>query len=325
MIFVRILFCICIGFAGNAGAVSPKEPGYPKILKTEGKVTATSEGKTIPAKVGERIRGSLTVQTSDKSRFRLQIDEHRKIFLGPQTEIQIPGISWESGQLSEIKLIYGELRLISTAPPQVQPFPVRVTSVLFQHDWGPGDIVYRLEPPLAKATVFVMEGESVFYPLNNPEDTVNLKKSEKVTFQGRLEDSEIAYDILLQGRKIPKGVMGKAEPITAEELKIWDLGEEHRAEEALKKSKLKKKEDENKLGPGQICLHPKAKFNECAWVCVNNPKKEKKKCLLGQVGVFCERRRCLANGEWGDRQRLSADVGSLRCTHLEATVDACDY
>jgi hypothetical protein len=75
---------------------------------------------------------------------------------------------------------------------------------------------------------------------------------------------------------------------------------------------------------GYICAAPSGKFNQCAWICQNNPKKEKKRCLAAQAGVSCVRQRCNANGVWAEVTTLDAEKASTTC-EAKPVVAACDY
>jgi hypothetical protein len=74
--------------------------------------------------------------------------------------------------------------------------------------------------------------------------------------------------------------------------------------------------------PDPICQTPSAKFNECAWSCVNNPKKASS-CRIDLPQVSCVRKRCDANGVWSDDQRLPAS-SSDKCD-TKPVVAPCDY
>ncbi len=71
-----------------------------------------------------------------------------------------------------------------------------------------------------------------------------------------------------------------------------------------------------------ICTSPQGRLNDCAWVCLNNPKKAKT-CQTHTGKASCVRLRCNANGEWAEETRLPASV-SHKCG-LDPQVATCDY
>lgn len=342
-----IVLClqVSVAFAAN----------YPSVILSHGLVEITnSDGLPPSLSPGTRLRGALDIKTGAAGSLRIQIDDERALFIEPQTNIRIPGITWESGELAEIQLIEGRIRLRGTKPGK---FAIRVSSLLFDQPWPVGDILYEMDPEHSLARVYALEGHVKFSALN-AETSVEVSPGKKVTFQGQLEDGEIAYDVLLQGRKVPRGLLSAVTGIAPDELKLWDLTEELKKKKQITAVVEKKKQEEDKLGPGQICRKPKAKFNECAWVCLNNRPGEHKRCAIqgntaqgssaqgnstqaskshggksgggklgatkSSKGVKCERLRCLAQGEWGDSKVLTDDEALLRC-QAEPVVGACDY
>lgn len=71
-----------------------------------------------------------------------------------------------------------------------------------------------------------------------------------------------------------------------------------------------------------ICSSPSAKFNDCSWICKNNPKGAKS-CRIDLKEVQCVRKRCDANGAWTDDMRLPASHAE-KC-ESEPVVAPCDY
>lgn len=72
-----------------------------------------------------------------------------------------------------------------------------------------------------------------------------------------------------------------------------------------------------------ICSSPQGKWNECLWTCENNPKGADR-CRTDLPQVSCVRRRCNANGKWGDAQRLPASFYE-ECKPNQSVLKPCDY
>lgn len=73
----------------------------------------------------------------------------------------------------------------------------------------------------------------------------------------------------------------------------------------------------------EICDKPKGFFNDCAWTCLNNPKKSKH-CRVDIPGVKCVRTRCNANGQWAEATEMSA-TRAFQCSGQGINVQRCDY
>jgi hypothetical protein len=173
------------------------------------------------------------------------------------------------------------------------------------------------------AGVQVIEGEFVFSVING-EESREIKSGEQVGFEGILEFEEIAFDTLLKGKKIPKGKMLPAQKINKVELENYKRQSVATLKIKSNDVDQKKKSALEKLIKNSICRSPYARFNECSWVCQNNPKNEPTVCRVDLPGVNCIRQRCNANGEWGDEIKINSLKSSIRC---KATpfVSACDY
>ncbi|HRO68238.1 MAG TPA: hypothetical protein PL182_11785, partial [Pseudobdellovibrionaceae bacterium] len=174
----------------------------------------------------------------------------------------------------------------------------------------------------AEAGVKVIKGEISFKALN-AENAVSVGKGRKVRFQGVMEEGEIAYDILLHGKKIPRGVLGKVEEMTASEKEPFKAADQKIRERRAQAEKAEKERQAREKRSGVICKAPSGRFNECAWVCENNPKGSKH-CQTDREKVTCYRVRCNANGVWADRLNLPADEGRRRC-QAATLVEKCDY
>jgi hypothetical protein len=140
-----------------------------------------------------------------------------------------------------------------------------------------------------------------------------------------LENDEIVYDVLLKGKKIPRGKLGLVENFTSEEKKLYSETQLKKEEiQRLKKSQAEKKSQAPPRGKNDICEQPNGKLNQCAWICENNPKKEKKVCRLENPEVHCLRKRCNANGEWAEETEISKEKAASVCG-VQPTVKDCDY
>jgi hypothetical protein len=180
-----------------------------------------------------------------------------------------------------------------------------------------------MDPQKAYAEVRMFKGHMEFSCLNGDE-SVKVRAGQKAGFQGVLEEGQVAYDILLKGRKIPRGKLTGVSALTKEESAPFVEAEMKRKKAEALKAQQEQAEIEQKKQAGQICEGPLGKFNQCAWVCEGNPKKEKKSCVISDPQVQCVRRRCNANGEWAEDTVLDAEKAQVLCK-AQPVVAPCDY
>jgi hypothetical protein len=253
---------------------------------------------------------------------KVQLDEKRHFQVLGTSEVSLPVIGLEKGEAPILILKSGSIRW--QQPGEGKPaYNIAVRSDLFEFLAPAGDFIFTMEPSRAFAGVKVISGEMRFSALNG-EESVQVKTGQQAGFQGVIEGKDIAYDVLLQGRKIPRGKLSAALPLDDKDL--TQFAEEAKIRERADKAKMvqEKKKQEAIRMEGKICNNPPARFNECAWVCMGNPKKEKKKCLATQAGVSCVRSRCNANGDWADQMPLDAEKASTFCS-AKPLVAPCDY
>jgi hypothetical protein len=305
-----------------AGVAAEASPKYPQVLEVRGKVKWTNkDGQVAAPKAKQVLVEKAVLETDAKAEIWLAIDAHRKLRLYPQSRLEIPAISWETGEAPVLILKSGSFRWQQEAKGT---YNIALHSDLFEFLSPQGDFVFRFDPATALADVKVLEGQMEFSAMN-AEDVALVTAGQKVSFQGVREGDEIVYDVLLKGKKIPRGKLGLVQTQSAAEQKEFSVVQEKAASSARQKKVLAaKKASEKSKDPAAICLAPAARLNQCAWVCDKNPPKEKKVCHLENPEVRCLRRRCNANGEWGEETEVPKDKAAGFCG-AEAAVRECDY
>ena len=286
--------------------------GHPKIVHLQeradvSKISEPSKNKTI--------RGQVTLRTDDKSEMTIHVDPAIRLKIYPDSEVFFPNIIWESGKAESFTLKKGQIRWEAEASS-----PIKLESDLFEASLPAGVFLISYNPKTPQIQVLCFKGEFNFQEKDG-ESSLQLKAGKKAHFLGKIEDGEIAYDILLHGRKIPKGQKSQIEDISPEEIKKYSREEELKLE---KKQKAKAAEAAKKsLRKDEICKSPGGIFNECAWICEANPK-EQKKCRLDLPKVKCIRKRCNANGIWSEPLELDKPTAEKIC-QATPVVQACDY
>lgn len=314
-IFLLISFATLL-----AGAALPK---YPMISEWSGQAWVTSkDGKRTQIKAKQTIRDKALFETSLSGYVKVQLDEIRTFTVLSGSEVSIPVISLERGEAPILILKSGSFRWQQSDKTKAS-YNVALRSDLFEFLAPAGDYIFTMEPSRAFAGVKVISGSMEFSALNG-EESAQVQAGQQVGFQGVLEGKEIAYDVLLQGKKIPRGKLTPVIPLEKKEAS--QFADEEKAHQKKEKARAaaEQKRLESIRKEGRICVDPPAKFNECAWICVGNPKNEKKHCLTQKEGVSCVRRRCNANGDWADETVLDAEKGGSICTP-KAVVAPCDY
>lgn len=292
---------------------------FPKVISTVGTPMFTDrEGKTLIPKADLVLREKAKFVTDSRSQVRIALDEKRILIVLENTEMVIPSISLESGEAPIIILQRGQIRWRQT---DRATYNVSLNSPLTQFLAPLGDYVLGFFPDKALAELLVIRGSMEFSAMNG-EDVRLVKDGQKVSFEGVLEGNEVAYDVLLQGKKIPRGKLSQVSNLSSDEQKVFSEDSEKKiVQQEMTRRKIEAKKHQAK--PGQICEAPFAKLNECVWRCLQNPKKEKQICRIVQ-GAKCMRSRCNANGQWVDETQLSSTAGEAKCL-AKPVVAPCDY
>ncbi|WP_413561395.1 hypothetical protein [Bdellovibrio sp. HCB209] len=298
-------------------------PKYPLIEEVQGKVFLTGkDGKKISLTTKTPLQEKALFETSDDASVRIALDGVRRFTVLPGSSVLLPTISWEGGEAPILMLRSGSLRWQQKADEKPN-YNTALRTDLYEFLPPAGDFVFNMNPPKAYGEVKVLQGSIEFSALNG-ETSAQAKTGEQVGFQGLIEGGEIAYDVLLKGKKIPRGNLTPVTKISDKELAGFNGAEAKRKQQEAQRVKKQQQAVQAQKKSGAICANPSARFNECVWTCVGNPKSEKKQCLLSSRGVSCQRQRCNANGEWAESTLLNAQNASINCK-AQPVVATCDY
>lgn len=306
---------------------------FPQIENFHGQVLI--EAPDIPhfrLKTDQVLKGKIRILTGSESQISVRMPEGSRFILGPNTEVLLPGVSTESGQVSSLEIVQGQLRL------RGGPLDIPIKSSLFGLSWSKGDYVLIYDSKNARTEILALEGQVEFEALGRPDTRILLNPQEKTFFQGEIENGEVAHDILLAGKRVARGLRGPRTALSDEDKEKWSAAEEKRQEELRKKARRKQEEEHKKKLEKWICKEPRGEFNQCSWTCEgkNSPQAQKTRrlsrpqgdsyspCPTEISGVFCIRQRCLATGEWGDALRLDPKEGRSKCRE-KSVVQTCDY
>jgi hypothetical protein len=251
------------------------------------------------------------IVTAAGSEVRLDLDPYSSVIIYENSELEIPVITWGEGEAPTLNLEKGRV-FVSCEKDCTRVVKTPLSQNVFTN--GVYILEYNRNSPYVE--LIALHGGQDFRGLEN-EESVHLDAGQKVTFQGLKENEEVAYDILLKGRKVARGKLQPVITLKPEEVVALEAQNKKLLRAVLETQK--KKTIPRK--PGQICDAPFGELNQCSWVC-EGLKKNMKTCNLEKSGVSCIRRRCNANGVWDDPTPLTKL--NSRCER-QPVVGACDY
>lgn len=293
---------------------------FPKVEHVEGKAfllvdNVRVEGRQATADLVERrisnnqiLKDKARIKTSKESSVRIKLSKDKTLIISELSEIEIPAILWLEGKIEKLILHDGQVRIICQSNCQFD-----FESKLFYKPVPAGDYIFSYEATKPSIEVKVIEGEIDFRGYET-ESEIRLMAGQIGKFEGVFEDGEVAYDVLLKGRKVAKGRLFPVEQMKP------GFAEELRKKETELQEKSKKKKAVVARKENQICEKPFAELNQCVYRCLKN-KKGAKDCQLTQ-GAECVRYRCDANGHWTDETRLSQAESLCKA---KDTLKSCDY
>jgi hypothetical protein len=167
----------------------------------------------------------------------------------------------------------------------------------------------------AKFEAVIFKGEGTIQPVGR-DDSLVIKEHSRGIFAGVMDPDGPAFDIFMKGHKSARGEFAEVEKLNPMDFDLLQS-------KTQLANYVPPKNFSNKPKPGEICKRPFAKFNYCLWSCINNPKNEKK-CRVDLANVYCERKRCNANGKWSEESRLPASAKNI-CESSLPKMEKCDY
>ena len=221
-------------------------------------------------------------------------------------------------QAYKINMNFGQVlikRLDQGAKSITVPKDLRIESDFFQWDLidkkrSSLELMISLNPSVPQVR-FCNARPEYTVKLYDHEKEAKLKAFEEITFVGVLEKERVAYDLLLQGKKIPKGSWDKAKACSFSELTEKETAfrlqqEQRRREESASADNRRKLKMENDAR--FLCHKPYGQFNDCWW------KTESQ---------ICVRYRCNADGKWSARTEMTRN--QFEMCDSKQPVSKCNY
>ena len=279
-------------------------------------VVQLTDGLKITPTKGKQIEQTFTVKTSTHEQIKIELGKDFYVIVFPESSMKVEGYYITKVDYKVKSVIFNSGRFYLKNGSNV---PDDLT-VNYQSDFfiwkntektNQREFFVEINPAIAQAR-FCAGTQGLSASIFDHESVKNLKYQEGASFHGVLDkDGELEFDLLLEGRKVPKGEW--KESFTCDFKQIL---KEMNDLEASEVAKIKKNEQQKKAADKKrkieydksLCHEPNGQFNECLW------KWEEKLCV---------RYRCDGQGQWKDRQQLPKK-NNYHC-ETKPKVSACDY
>lgn len=282
---------------------------YPLISLVQGKTTIKDTGEKFrPLKRLYTLKDKAFLQTDNKGKIRIELSAKSFLIIEPNTVLEIPFIS--DNKFSELHLTHGSFRYVCSGENLCA---MRIRTDVFDESLGSGDFIIKYDSEIPKMLAYTLKGEMQFRGLEQEKKLI-LTSGDYGIFIGQKINNQIGFDILLHGQKVAKGQCSDNLKISDTDKKNWSKSKD------LIQPPLYPIEEIPHKKPNDICENPYAELNQCAWVCEKLPK-GLKKCIVNET-TKCVRKRCFADGQWGD-EKILLDSQNI-CT-AKPLVRPCDY
>lgn len=302
------LFLILLSWQGEAEPkslkVSFKKSYGPVVFQNNSKVKLILKKKQL-------VQDDLHFEVGENGQAQFMDPEGNLIVLLSNSSGAIQLFS-DQGMV-QLAVTQGNVRVISTGEKPWATMKTLVSSTVVADQ----DVGLKFDRAAARVELLSFRGK-IDFRANQSDESRLIGDQQKAFFQGVIEEGSLAYDLLLHGKKVPKGILSELMTLSAEDQKIFKI----ESPEKERLAELKAAQKAMKVAKG-ICQNPVGDLNQCAWKCLGI-KKGMKNCPTKKTGFSCERSRCNANGEWSDHLILSPEAGRVKC-QAKPVVTVCDY
>lgn len=286
---------------------------FPEILSWKNYPTVVFENKkNAVLQKNTFLKLPFAVVTSKNDQFEFKANSFDKILVYPDSKMQILEFANDGEFVPELYFVSGKIRFNSgfRSVNKADNSMVLKTPFFDLKLESPADFLVELDMINATVEVKMIKGR---VPLEffSYEKKLVLEAGQSVKFQGELssDKSGVAYDYLLNKRKVPKGklldVQSFDQSLFIQQENEANLKEVQAKKEAEKKA-IEKKRRLKALEDSYLCKKPFAQKDQCAWHLEN---------------AKCYRMRCNVSGQWGDR--IERPLGK-NCKSAYF-VSECDY
>ncbi len=284
---------------------------YPRLIEWRKNPLIIFENKkNAELEKNELLKSPFFILSKDDDRLQLEVNKNSFLHIFEKSKVQFLEVFEDPLKSHDIFIIDGQFRFKNDQQKSEQLLQ-QIKTAFFDLKQPPdSDLIVEVDLKKPSVEIRMIKGQwnLEFFSY---EKKLTLHAGEKVRFEGVLTDdkTELKYDFLLDGKKVPKGRLLEVEKFNidsfmAEEKAIErkNLEIKNKAEKKIKDALRKKKEYEDSF----LCKGPFGQLNQCAW------KIEAQKCF---------RQRCNVSGQWGDKTERPLN---RLCTQ-DFLIDRCDY
>jgi hypothetical protein len=262
------------------------------------------------------------IQTTDQQFVRVVLNKNYELSVFNNSEIEVRSVYTNAdGPSTSVILRHGQVAFQNKQINE-QDQSKTMNQILFSSDFFDWNFDQKsifdfwIKLDNEKPNIeFCNRQKSLSVVLFDHETKANLNSFEGIVFNGEYDglsgNKKIAFDFLLNGRKIPKGRWQNKTKCSFDkiiqkqkEIEIADHAAKKKADLIVQKKKDIKKNNDSKF----LCHKPYGQLHDCAWISINSQ---------------CFRTRCNASGEWADSQLIVNDK-VVKCSK-EYLVRPCDY
>ncbi|MCB0408163.1 MAG: FecR domain-containing protein, partial [Bdellovibrionales bacterium] len=270
-------------------------------------------GEEMKIVQGTRVHEKDGIHTTLRGHVKIVFDDGNIANIKPNSEIIVQEYKMGEGKRAILNLIKGKVRSKVKEKYNGDTTFYRVkTKSAVAGVRGTDFVVEYNSTDRIITQVTTFEG-TVAFGGNESDEQVDIHPGQQASFIVASNDSEV-FSKDEVNEFVAKGYMTPVYSLSQSELdelvNVTEIGDGTERKIASTKNEA-------------ICSSPKAQLNQCAWVCKNNPKGEKR-CRTDLPQVNCVRTKCDANGNWADESRLPASFYDS-CQPQGFKVGPCDY
>lgn len=294
------------------------------VVVAQGTSMIQRQGKTFVGKIGFKVFEKDYIETGADGKLKIKFKDDNVVNLTPDSKLTIEEHAFDPAKGNKktlLNLIYGKVRSSVKQSYNGENYYEIKTKTAVAGVRGTDFVVsYRDdEKNKIESTVQTISGSVVLSDVKKTKKT-SIPASTFASFVIE-KGNENVFNESDIGNFIARGYLTPVFKMTSEELRQLEINTNFSQEED---SEARTLASSNKVEDGKsICSSPSGDFNQCAWICNNNPKGEKK-CRTDLPTVDCVRKRCNANGRWAEETRLPASFQDM-CDGIKPLIKPCDY
>lgn len=260
------------------------------------------------------LKNDAYYKTKQNELLDLKIESQLNAYLLPNSILTTEGSFLKEGYKTQVVFLRAGEVYIQNSPTEKDKTEhdaeLSVKTDFFNFKIKPnGNTQLRIIVDKEKAFLKVCNtGDDTELALYDHEIKQTLAKNTGIAFQGVLDGKNIAYDLLLDKRKIPKGKWLAKDKCDNKEFEMAQTKVKDIQKKTSEKAALEEKirlENKKKMDAQYLCHEPYGQLDQCYF------QKEGSKCI---------RHRCNAEGNWKD----TMDVNLSLCG-ADRNVRSCNY